>query len=91
MEHRFDLAKSGFGKQLVKVIDIDVIGNLQIGQIAEFVAVAQVIDGDDVVNTAGVEPFDNIAAYEAGGAGDYDFHGEFLGFDVQRLAVRWRV
>src|SRR3990167_4920183 len=79
VEHRFDLAKSTFGKQLVKIINIDVVGNAQVSQVTEFVAVGQVINGNDVVNAAGVETFDQIAADKAGGTGNYDFHGEFLG------------
>jgi hypothetical protein len=48
---------------------------LQVGQVAELVALRQVVDGDDVVDAAGVEALDDVAADEAGGAGDDDDAG----------------
>ena len=51
-----------------ELILVQVIGDLTIGNIAEFGAVLQVIDHDDVGMTAVVEGLDQIAANEAGAA-----------------------
>jgi hypothetical protein len=59
-------------KTVVELVGVDVVGDLQVGQVAELVALGQVVDRDDVVDAAGVEALDDVAADEAGGAGDDD-------------------
>ena len=75
MENRFDLAERAFGKQFVERVGVDVVGDPQVGQVAEFVALRQVVDGDDVVDAPGVQALDDVAADEPGGTGHNDFHG----------------
>ena len=72
MEHRLNLAILSTGKGIVKRVGIHVIGDLQVGKIAKFVALCHVIDGDDVVNSSGVEPGNDVAANKACSAGHYD-------------------
>src|SRR5690606_21549828 len=49
-----------------------VIGDVQVEQVAELVAVGQVVDRQDVGDAARIQPADQVAADEAGGAGDHD-------------------
>ncbi len=53
---------------------VEIVGDIAIGQVSELVCLGQVIDGDDVGNTALVEPLDQIRADESAGAGDYIVH-----------------
>ena len=72
MEHGFDLAEIALGEQVVEHVGVDVVGDLQVGQVAELVALRQVVDGDDVVDAARVQALDDVAADETGSAGDHD-------------------
>jgi hypothetical protein len=72
MEHCFDLAIVTVGEFVIKRICVHIVRNLQIGQIAKFVALLEVVDGNDVGDAAGVEPGDDIAANESGCAGYND-------------------
>ena len=77
------------GKAQVKLCMINVVGNLQIGQIAELVAVAQVIDRHDVGDATLIQTLDDVAADETGGSGHHDGHALLLfcaGFMRQALA-----
>ena len=53
---------------------VEIVGDLGVGEVHEFVAVLEIIDGDDVGLAAPVEGVDQIGADEAGGAGDDDVH-----------------
>ena len=74
MEHRFYLAKLAFGKRFVKHAVVDVVGDLQISQVAKLVAIAQIIDRNDVGDAPLVQTFDNVAADETRSARDNNFH-----------------
>ena len=72
MEDGFHLAKVAAGVVVVKHVGVNVIGDLQVGDVAEFVALRQVVDRDDVGDATGVEALDDVAANKAGGAGNDD-------------------
>ena len=74
VEHGLDTAKGPLGETGVEAAVVDVVGNAQIGQVAEFVAIGQVIHRDDVLDAAGIQTLDDVAANEAGRAGDHDAH-----------------
>ena len=72
MENGLNLAIAAVRKVLVKGARIHIIGNLQTGQVAELVALGQVIHGDHIIDSAGVQAPNDVAANKAGGAGDND-------------------
>ena len=72
MEHSLNLSVAAVGKILIKSPSIHIVGDLQVGQVAELVAQGQVIDSDHIINAAGVQATDDVAANKAGGAGDND-------------------
>ena len=73
----YDPAEVVLGEQVVEHVHVHVVGDLQVGQVAELVALGQVVDHDDVVDAAGVEALDDVGADEAGGAGNhYAGHGK---------------
>jgi len=74
MKNGFHTAVSAFGKQAVEVFGVDVVSNLQVRQVSKFVAVGQVVNSNDVVDTARVQPFDKVAADKSGCTRDDDFH-----------------
>ena len=53
---------------------VHVVGDVAVAEVAELVAVLEVVDGEDVGAASVVEGTDEVAADEAGGAGD-DVHG----------------
>jgi hypothetical protein len=70
VEHGLDLAEAALGEEGVELVGVDVVGDLQVRQVAELVALGQVVDRDDVVDAAGVEALDDVAADESGSSGD---------------------
>ena len=50
------------------------IGDLAGGEVAELVAVLQIVHGEDLLFAALIERAHEVRAYEAGGAGDYVVH-----------------
>jgi hypothetical protein len=74
VEHRFDLAEAAVGEAGIEVGGVDIVGDAQVGQVAELVALGQVVDRDDVLDAAGVQALDDVGANEAGRAGD-DYAG----------------
>ena len=81
VEYRFHGAVGALRELAIERAGVHVVGNLQRGKVAEFVAVGQVIHRDDVVNAPGVQALDEVAADETGCARDNDSgHGEFLPF-----------
>ena len=72
MEDRLDPAEIAACEHLVKRRGINVICNAQIRQIAKLVALRQIVNGDDVIDAARIEPLDEVAADKTGGAGDND-------------------
>src|SRR5512140_1634108 len=62
VEHRLDLAEETFREEVVEQVQVDVVGDPQVGQVAELVALRQVVHGDDVVDAALVQPLDDVAA-----------------------------
>ena len=54
MKHGFDLTKGVVGKEFVEHVLVEVVGNLQVGNVAELIALGQVIDRDDVVDASSV-------------------------------------
>src|SRR5439155_4978345 len=55
---------------------VEIVGDLRVGEVREFVAILEIVDGDDVRLAAPVERMDQIGADEAGGAGDDDVHDD---------------
>ena len=76
MEYSLDIAKSTVGKQIVKVVGINVIGNLKVSQVFKFFTIGEVIDCNDVVNSPRVQAFDDVATDKSGSASNYDFHSK---------------
>jgi len=74
VEDRLDLAIVAAREGRVELALVDVIGDTQIDQIAKLVALLQIIHGDDFVDAARVERLHQIAADEAGRAGNDDAH-----------------
>jgi hypothetical protein len=68
----FDLTKRTVQKRLVKILDVQVVRYLKIGQVAKLVALRHVIDRDDVGDATGVQPLDDVTANETGRPGDND-------------------
>ena len=62
------------GEPRQKLVLVEIVGDLAIGEIAELVGARQIVDGDDVGLAARVERPDEIRSDEAGGAGDDDVH-----------------
>ena len=75
MKHRFHAAVVALGKTLIKLPSVLVVGDVQVGQVAKFVAVAQIVHRNDVGDAAQVQALDDVAADEAGRASDNDAHG----------------
>ena len=76
MKHRLYFAELAFGKGLVKHGVVDVVGDVQVCQVAKLVAITQIIDRNDVGDATLVQTFDDIAANKTSGAGDNDFHAD---------------
>src|SRR5204862_8089251 len=57
-----------------KFVALQVVGDVAVGQIPEFVAALQMVDGDDVALPARVQPFHQVGADEAGRAGHDQIH-----------------
>jgi hypothetical protein len=70
VKNSFDLAVGIGGKGIVEICGIHIVGNLQINQVAKFVALGQVVDGNDVAQTPGVEALDEVGANKTGSTGD---------------------
>src|SRR6185437_4315422 len=62
---------------------VDVVGDAAADEIAELVALRQVVDGDDVTLAARVQRLDQVGSDESGGAGHDDVHDAIL------LLMRW--
>ena len=71
MEHRIDRAEAAFVEPAVERIGIDVIRDRQVGQVAEFIAVGEIVHRDDLVDSTLVQPSDDVAADEARGSGNH--------------------
>src|SRR5712691_1210490 len=75
MEHRVDRAREIPRREArAEFVLVQKIGDLAGRQIAELVAVLQIVHGEDLRFAAGVERAHQVRAYEAGGAGDYVVH-----------------
>ena len=76
MQDGFDVAVEIAGHQtLEEFVFVDVINNLTIDKVFEFVRFAQIIDGDNLAHTALVERLDKIGADKARCAGNDRVHG----------------
>ena len=74
MKHRLYFAELAFGKGLVKHGVVDVVGDVQVCQVAKLLAIAQVIHRNDVGEAPLVQTFDDIAADKARSASHDNFH-----------------
>ncbi len=75
MKHRAHLAELAALEALDKLALVEVIADLAVDEVVEFVGARQVVDGDDIVFAALVQALDEVAADEAGSAGNDDGHG----------------
>ena len=53
---------------------VEVVGDVAVDEVAELVAMRQIVDGENALLAAGVEPLDEIRADESGGTGDDGVH-----------------
>ncbi|EFC51307.1 hypothetical protein NEISUBOT_05279 [Neisseria subflava NJ9703] len=60
-----------------KFVFIEIMGNFTLGKVFKFFAFAQIVDGNNVGNTALVKCFDDVAANKAGRACYDNGHNEF--------------
>ena len=77
VQHRANLAKLTTGKTIEKIVLVQVISDFTVGQVTEFVAIGQVVDGDDLRLVTPVKCLDEIAADEACSAGYDNRHARF--------------
>ena len=80
VEDGFDVAAVDLvGAHLAdEFVFVQIVRNIGLHQIAEFVGAAEVVDRDDVGDAAPVERVYDVAADKAGGAGNDDGHELFL-------------
>lgn len=94
MQYGAHLAELATAEALEEVVLVHVIGNFAAGQVAEFVTVSQVIDGDDFGFVALVERLNEVATDKARGAGYDDRHARFpvrvRSPHCNQGEVRWR-
>ena len=74
MEDGFYFAVGTVCKEFIEKVLVDIVCNLQIGQVDKLVALREVVDRDDVVNTACVQAFDDVAANKSCSSGDDNLH-----------------
>ena len=61
MEHRRDVVvEIAVGDAKQKFVLVEVVGNVQAGQIPELVALREIVDGDDVALAARVQRLDEV-------------------------------
>ena len=76
MQDRRQIAIEGAGIQRgAEMLFVEVVGDIAIGEIAEFVGAAEVVDREDVGLPAVVERLDDVRSDKSGRAGDDDLHG----------------
>ncbi len=76
MEDRVDLPEAAPLQARQEIVLVEVVGDVAADEIHELPAVRHVVDDDHVVVPATVQLADDVAANEAGAAGDYDHGGE---------------
>ena len=76
VEYGFDVVKREdvFAHLADEFVFVQIMRDVAVGQIFEFLAVAQVIHRHDVADAARVQSFDDVAADKAGGTGYDDGH-----------------
>ncbi len=72
MKDRFYARQLTLQKALSKYVFMQIIGNVQVNQINEFIAVCEVIDNQNVVDAPYIQAFYNIAANETGTSGNHN-------------------
>ena len=77
MENGADVAvgQDVFAHLADKLVLVEIMQDVAVGQIAEFFGAAEIVHRHDVGNAALIQRFDNIAADKAGGAGYDNGHG----------------
>ena len=79
MEHGFGLEGENVLAHLTdKFVFVEIVGDVAVGEVFEFLPVGEVVNGDDVGDAARIECFDDVAADKAGRAGYDDAHGGIL-------------
>ena len=79
MENGFDIVvRQKMAAHLAdKFVFIEIMGNFTLGKVFKFFTFAQIVDGNNVGNTALVKCFDDVAADKAGRACYDNGHNEF--------------
>ena len=75
-------------------VPVEIVGDFGIGEIAEFFAIFQMVDRDDVRLASSIESAHEVRSDEAGSAGDDDVHGGNLansGYQSSRSSAPTRV
>lgn len=78
MEHRLDTAERTGLDAGQKIVLVEIVGNAEIGEIGDLVAVGEIVDDQDVVMAFGIERGDNVGTDHAGAARDDDHEGLWL-------------
>lgn len=87
MEQRAHGTEVATGVAFDEVVLVQVVGDIGVRQVAELLAVGEIVHRDDVGLAALVQRLQQIAADEAGGAGDDDAHGHSLRQDECPQAI----
>ena len=74
MEHGVDLAELAALEAAVEVAPVEVVADRGAGEVDVLLAVAEVVDGEDVVDPDRVQPAQQVRADHPRGAGDDDSH-----------------
>ncbi len=72
MEDGLDAAEAAGFHARQEFVLVEIVGDLQIGEVGDLVAVGEVVDDEDVVMTFGIERGDDVGADHAGAARDDD-------------------
>src|SRR5690242_16104742 len=76
-----------FGKPHREFVLVEIIGDLAIDEVAELVALRQIVDGQDLVLATLIEGLDQIGAHESGGPGDHGIHSPYSSISTVPTSV----
>ena len=74
MQHGVDAAELGALEARIEIAPVEVVADRRAGEVGVLLPVAEIVDGDDVVDAERVQAAQQIGADHPGGAGDDDPH-----------------
>ena len=77
VQHGANLAELPATEAIEKIVFVQVVSDIAVGQVAKLVAVSQIVDGDDIGFITLVEGLNQVATDKTGGAGHNDSHAMF--------------